>query len=506
MKRFAEIFVLICIAVVAVAAAVTARFQLGLGWDGAAIVGFGLLLTLGALQMQTRRTRERDRLSAEMAALRERVAEIAGEVASLERRLGGAEQGGRRQGQELEQVVGEVELIGTLVRQVVETVADLEVKALQPAFRPEARHAPAVEPERSAAPVQAAPAQAATPSAGLAAEETPLVPKRFAHLGQAGFLDLVRRAIEGNRIDIHLQSIVTLPQRRIRYYEALTRLRTEDGETIYPSDYIPLAEATGIMPALDNQILFRTVQILRRLSARAKDVGLFCNISVTSLGDADFFREFAAFLEANKSLSDTLIFEFSQRQIKAMGPLEYEALRSLRDTGFRFSVDQVTDLRPSFQMMAERGFRFAKISADRILNRMDELGTDIHPADLASFFARFGIELIVDQIESESQVVDILDYGARFGQGFVFSPPRPVRSEVQVQTPEPDQRPAAEPFKPLESFRTVEPPKTAEPSRPTLERPRPAEPSRLAPDPAETARPATEPRRNALGRAIARKI
>ena len=52
------------------------------------------------------------------------------------------------------------------------------------------------------------------------------MPRRFAHLGEAGFLDLVRRAIEANRIDIHLQPIVTLPQRRIRYYEALTRLRT----------------------------------------------------------------------------------------------------------------------------------------------------------------------------------------------------------------------------------------------------------------------------------------
>eukprot|EP01035_Chromulina_nebulosa_P004597 gene4597-6279_t len=44
--------------------------------------------------------------------------------------------------------------------------------------------------------------------------------------------------------------IVTLPQRKIRYYEALTRLRTEEGETLYPADYLPIAEKAGLMPAI----------------------------------------------------------------------------------------------------------------------------------------------------------------------------------------------------------------------------------------------------------------
>ncbi|HKS61274.1 MAG TPA: EAL domain-containing protein, partial [Xanthobacteraceae bacterium] len=43
---------------------------------------------------------------------------------------------------------------------------------------------------------------------------------------------------------------------------------------------------------------------------------------------------------------------------------------------------------------------------------------------------RFGIDLIAERIESEGTVVDLLDYDVRFGQGFLFSPPRPVRTEV----------------------------------------------------------------------------
>ena len=43
---------------------------------------------------------------------------------------------------------------------------------------------------------------------------------------------------------------------------------------------------------------------------------------------------------------------------------------------------------------------------------------------------RFGIDLIAERIESEGMVVDLLDYDVRYGQGFLFSPPRPVRAEA----------------------------------------------------------------------------
>ena len=59
-----------------------------------------------------------------------------------------------------------------------------------------------------------------------------------------------------------------------------------------------------------------------------------------------------------------------------------------------------------------------------------EAASDIHPADLSDLLGRFGIDLIAEKIESEAMVVDLLDYDVRFGQGFLFSPPRPVRAEA----------------------------------------------------------------------------
>ena len=59
---------------------------------------------------------------------------------------------------------------------------------------------------------------------------------------------MVAAALDANRIDLYLQPIVTLPQRKVRYYEALTRLRTEAGEVLPASAFLAHAEAAGLLP------------------------------------------------------------------------------------------------------------------------------------------------------------------------------------------------------------------------------------------------------------------
>jgi cyclic-di-GMP phosphodiesterase TipF (flagellum assembly factor) len=143
------------------------------------------------------------------------------------------------------------------------------------------------------------------------------------------------------------------------------------------------------------------------------------------------FRQFLEFLEANRALAPSLVLEFTQRALRALGPMEQESLAALAQHGFRFSMDNLTDLRIEPRDLSERGFRFVKIPATLLLDRSGSAtGNDIHPEDLSDLLGRFGIDLIAEKIESESMVVDLLDHDVRYGQGFLFSAPRPVRQEA----------------------------------------------------------------------------
>src|SRR6185295_9106623 len=109
---------------------------------------------------------------------------------------------------------------------------------------------------------------------------------------------------------------------------------------------------------------------------------------------------------------------------------ETEGLAALRELGFRFSMDHVTDLRMEPRDLGERGIRYVKVPARVLLGDGAATSPDIHAADLSDLMGRFGISLIAERIEAEAQVVDLLEYDVRFGQGVLFSPPRPVRAEA----------------------------------------------------------------------------
>src|SRR6185437_3256103 len=100
-----------------------------------------------------------------------------------------------------------------------------------------------------------------------------------ASLNRQQLLAAVKSAIDENRIDLYLQPMVTLPQRKVRFYEAVTRLRDDKDQVLAAEDFIGIAEAGGLIGRIDHLVMLRCVQVLRRLMVRNKDVGVFCNVA-----------------------------------------------------------------------------------------------------------------------------------------------------------------------------------------------------------------------------------
>src|SRR5207237_10204101 len=146
-----------------------------------------------------------------------------------------------------------------------------------------------------------------------------------------------------NPFDLYLQPVVSLPQRKTVFYESFTRLRDETGRVMMPAEYLTVAEPGGLVTAIDNLLLFRCVQIVRRLAKQDRRVGIFCNISMASLGDDSFFPQFLELLAANRDLAGALVFEVGQAAFDSRGAVESRNMGKLADLGFRFSIDKVAD-------------------------------------------------------------------------------------------------------------------------------------------------------------------
>jgi cyclic-di-GMP phosphodiesterase TipF (flagellum assembly factor) len=249
--------------------------------------------------------------------------------------------------------------------------------------------------------------------------------------------DLVRRALDDNRVDLYLQPVVGLPQRRTYFYEGYTRIRDENGQVIAPVTFLKAAEEAGLITDVDNLLLLRCVQIVRRLTKSDRRVGVFCNVSIRSLADEDFFPAFLDFLRRNSDLAGALIFEMPRAQFENRSALAARNMARLADFGFRFSIDQVNDLNIDLAELQRAGVRFIKVAGDRLIAAAHgaepiagrEPGA-LRPEDVAGLFARYGVDLVAEKIESESTVVEVLDLDVAYAQGHLFGAPRPVRDEV----------------------------------------------------------------------------
>jgi cyclic-di-GMP phosphodiesterase, flagellum assembly factor TipF len=450
MVRISAIFIAVCMVLIAASVGFVVYIRFGLTGAESFLIGLGVLTALAVYNAIAARGRDRSEVSAQIATLSRGSADLAHQLAEFGVKLttmeGKVDAVLDKALASAQPLAAEIEELSTLVKRLADQVAAHEtalsgyagqnrgqggqINQRNQAGRSDQANQGGM-PQK--APVAAPPAPAVSPVSAAgetapAASAESMIPA-FAGLDAVGVTAVIEKAIDGNAIDLYLQPIVTLPQRKVRYYEALSRLKTDDGELVAAGDFIKFAEVSGLMPKLDKLSVLRCVQVVRRLLLKNRDIGLFCNLSTATLSDSGF-PQLLEFIEANRAIAQALVFEFTQSAVRAMGPIEHEALAAIAERGFRFSMDNLSDLRVEPRELTQRGFRFIKAPAALLLNRVGAASTDIHPADMSDLLGRFGIDLIAEKIEAEGAVVDLLDYDVRFGQGFLFSPPRPVRAEA----------------------------------------------------------------------------
>ena len=375
----------------------------------AAIVAFLAAATIHLLSVVVAVQRRADRgFAAMQASQRDLRQDIeAARVAShaLQETLGRGAEGREGERAAMGEVVAEVKVLQSLV-------SELSVRG--EAGEQSAPAAAAAAPAAPGAPRAAAPRPAPGAAAG----------RDLAALGEGEVLSLVRHGLREGRVDLYVQPIVSLPQRKHRFYECFSRIRDADGNVMGPDRYLAAAEREGLIGAVDNMLLFRCVQLVRRIHKANREVGVFVNISEHSIADQRFFRDFANFVADNRELAPYLVFEFAQAHVARHGAAVMLELERLARRGFRFSMDQVTDLNLDVDTLSERQFRFIKVDAQRLLHaaRAGEPRLDMRAFKAA--LDRNRIDLIVERIEDEQTMVELLDYPLDFGQGDLFGEPR----------------------------------------------------------------------------------
>lgn len=433
--------VLIAVAYTLVAAVVAVVIPRGypeIGPDGGAMLGGVVLLgsallheVLSRQESQSRVVDELHTLRSDNGELRVSLEETCAEIAAMRDALAALEEEGRSGSgdhREVDSVIAEVKVLQGLIEQFAAAgVAKPTVAGSAPVAAAETT---ASRPDAPAATFeQAAGAAIATLSRNRPPPAVPGLPPVASGLDDDAILAIVRDGLERNCVDLVLQPIVRLPQRKRAFFEAFTRIRDQNGSMLVPNQYIGIAEREGLVTAIDNMMLFRCVQLVRRTQSKNYNVGVFCNISAHSLTDRHFFSNFIEFMADNAVLAPDLIFEFPYATIANRDEVIEQHLRQLASIGFRFSVDQVSSLNIDYGDLVRHRFKYVKIEADILLAEVRQPTGPIAVEDIKRVVDRHGMDLIVEKIETEPDLLELLDLRVDFGQGYLFGGPRLARVE-----------------------------------------------------------------------------
>ncbi len=234
----------------------------------------------------------------------------------------------------------------------------------------------------------------------------------------------LHKALTYRHVDLFMQPVVSLPQRHVKFYEFFGRLRIQPGLYLPARDYMVMASEEHIISRLDTIFLTHCLKVMQRQKVRTETpLSYFINIKPFDLRHPDFMTMLLQLLSDHADVADSLIFEMHYNEFLLLSPAETKVLRRLSQIGCRFSVDHVSTLPIDPVHLYDRHIKFVKIKVETLLR---ESQTD---RGFSSALAKkqalddHGIDLIVEQTESEDDLREVLDFDVKYGQGFLFGRP-----------------------------------------------------------------------------------
>jgi EAL domain-containing protein (putative c-di-GMP-specific phosphodiesterase class I) len=242
----------------------------------------------------------------------------------------------------------------------------------------------------------------------------------------------LRHALEHRELCLVYQPIVEIERNEVVGFEALVRWR-RDGELVGPAEFLDVAEETGLIVPLGQQVLEMACRQLAEWE-RALPVGrvprLSVNLSARQLTQPELAQDVRNILDATGVKPEHLCLEITETVLMQDTPQVSAVVNELRDLGLRLAIDDFGTGYSSLSYLRRLPVSAVKIDRSFTVGLgVDDEGATI-VASVISLAHALGMEIIAEGVETNDHVEALLALGCDQAQGYYFS--RPVSPEVAL--------------------------------------------------------------------------
>ena len=237
---------------------------------------------------------------------------------------------------------------------------------------------------------------------------------------------LLRTAAARDRIVVHYQPIVDLPTRAVVGVEALMRIRDDDGVLLAPGVFLDVAQATGLLPGLDEIVLDRAItQVMRWRNENRLDLMLSVNVCPGQLvGNLGAQVETA--LAGSGMPPSRLLLELTEQTIIDSGTAADQAIQGVRALGVRFAVDDFGTGYSSLTHLRRFPISVVKIDRSFVTSLPDQPDDVVIVRTIVDMSRQLSLGCTVEGVETEKQYDALRAMAPPYGQGFLFGRPTPA--------------------------------------------------------------------------------
>ena len=242
----------------------------------------------------------------------------------------------------------------------------------------------------------------------------------------------LRLAIKEKQFELHYQIISDLNNTTTLGFEALLRWEHPVKGLLTPSEFLFLAEETGIILEIEIWVIEEVARQLAswQIMGEHKNAYIGINLSGRYLTQAHQLNKLIELLQKNIPEKERLILEFNESAFNKNSEIALKGLRKLKDFGVKLALDDYGAGQSSFNYLHKYPFEFIKLdrSLIRSLNN-NEKNLSLIKA-LHDLGENFGYRLVAEGIESEEVLDKLHSVGCDFGQGYFIN--RPAKMSIMI--------------------------------------------------------------------------
>lgn len=233
----------------------------------------------------------------------------------------------------------------------------------------------------------------------------------------------LRHALERGEMEVYYQPIIDLASGRIVKAEALLRWHHPSRRMVSPTQFIPLAEESGVIHELGDWVV---EQVLRAQQDWRERFGTELQVSI-NCSPLQFERELEHKCWLARSIGQHVVLEITESMLLRSADPVIEQIRQLRDSGVELAIDDFGTGFSALSYLKDFDIQYLKIDRSFIIgiehNKKDRLLVEA----MIVMAHTLGIRTIVEGVEHPGQHAILQACGCDFGQGFWYAMPLPAQ-------------------------------------------------------------------------------